>query len=68
MVRAPLVLVCSVASAVLAAALVRYYELSVERVVLLAPAIVLSLAAAAALLILWTRAALESIRGRQRRP
>jgi hypothetical protein len=54
-----LVLVC----AVVTAAAVWAFELSLERVVLLAPVLVVGGAAIAGLLLVWTRAFLESVRG-----
>ncbi|HEX9415567.1 MAG TPA: hypothetical protein VF895_02540 [Gaiellaceae bacterium] len=43
------------------------FDLSFERAVLLAPVIVLSVGAAAGLLVLWGKAALEPLRARSRR-
>jgi hypothetical protein len=39
-----------------------FFELSTERVLLLAPVIVLATAAVAGLVLLWTRAAMDSLR------
>ena len=66
--RLRLVALCSLASVALAAFLAWTLDLSLERLVLLAPVIVLSFAAGAGFVVLWTRVAVESIAGRRRQP
>lgn len=66
--RLRLVLVCALASFALAAFLAWTLDLSLERLILLAPVIVLSFAAGAGLLVLWTRVAVEAIAARRRPP
>ncbi len=58
--RVVAVAVAGLAALVLAAAWL--FELSLERAALLAPVIVVSFAAVAGLVVLWTRVALESLR------
>jgi hypothetical protein len=58
-------LVVCAAVTVLAAVL---FDLSWQRAILLAPAIVIAFGAIAGLIVLWTRVALQDIRGRRQTP
>jgi hypothetical protein len=65
--RVPLLVGSALASLALVALASVLFDLSFERAVLLAPVIVLSVGAAAGLLVLWGKAALEPLRARSRR-
>ncbi|MBA3364997.1 MAG: hypothetical protein H0U03_04315 [Actinobacteria bacterium] len=66
--RSPLVLACFAASVLVAAVVAWSLDLSLESLAVLAPVIVLSCAAGIGLVVLWTRIALESLRGREQPP
>jgi hypothetical protein len=66
--RASFVFVSAVGSLALVGLAILLFDLSLERALLLAPAIVLCMGAAAGLLVLWAKAALEPVRRRRRLP